>query len=67
MIEDIKNLRMLAGATAFKGLTADMLSAAADKLEEAHEALNEISCPTQSKDLLWWQERARKALSKVES
>ena len=32
-------------------------------LERFRAALVEISCPSQTTDLLWWQERARAALN----
>jgi hypothetical protein len=44
-------------------LTSDLTAMKAE-LEEAKKALNEIACFTQTDKLLWWQERARAALSK---
>jgi hypothetical protein len=40
-----------------------LLTEAASHIERLEEALKEISSPTQSTNLLWWQVRAREALN----
>ncbi len=42
------------------------LEAAEAEVARMREALTEISCPTQSLNLLWWQERARDALQSLQ-
>lgn len=43
----------------------ELLTAAVDDFNVAVKALDEISLPTQTLNLLWWQIRAREALAAV--
>lgn len=62
---DWDNSFMPDGAEPMPGVDVGLLREAADRIEALEKALTEISCPTQTEKLLWWQALARRALARA--